>query len=86
LDVNAGGTYSYHCASRPVEEADSNGSYAYKIVHKMKFLLYVTPNAAIEWLASLFRIPEVFGSNLSLETGYPGVFMVFLRPSRQIPG
>jgi hypothetical protein len=31
-----------------------------------------------EWLALLFRIREVTGSNLTLENGCPEVFMVFL--------
>jgi hypothetical protein len=40
----------------------------------------------VEWLTYLLPIREVPGSNLGPETGYPEVFVVFLIPSRQIPG
>jgi hypothetical protein len=40
----------------------------------------------VEWLALLLCIRDVPGSNLGPETGYPEVFVVFLSPSRQMPG
>jgi hypothetical protein len=45
-------------------------------------------NVVVERLALLLHIQEVLGSNLGLETGYPDsrFFVVFLSPSRQIPG
>jgi hypothetical protein len=33
--------------------------------------LTAKPNVVVEWLAFLFRIREVLGSNIGLETGYP---------------
>jgi hypothetical protein len=46
-----------------------------------------TPTVIVEWL-TLIGIRKVPGSNLGPETGYPdwGFFVVFLSPSRQIPG
>jgi hypothetical protein len=41
----------------------------------------------VEWLAVLFRIWKVPGSNLVSETGYSEWgFVVFLSPSKQMPG
>jgi hypothetical protein len=38
-----------------------------------------------EWLPLLLRIRKVPGSNIVPKTGYPGVFVVLLSLSRQIP-
>jgi hypothetical protein len=44
-------------------------------------------NVVVEWLTHLLRIRDVPGSNLGTETSYPELnFVVFLSPSRQIPG
>jgi hypothetical protein len=45
-------------------------------------------NVVVEWLTLLLRILRVLGSNLGTETGYPELrfFIVFLSPSRKIPG
>jgi hypothetical protein len=43
------------------------------------------PNIAVEWLALLLR--EVTGSDLGPDISYPGrFFMVFLCPSKPMPG
>jgi hypothetical protein len=44
-------------------------------------------NVVVEWITLMLRIREVPGSNLGPETGYlHRLFVVFLSPSRQIPG
>jgi hypothetical protein len=40
----------------------------------------------LDWLTPLFRIREVSGSNLGVETGYPNFFVVFLSCSRKMQG
>jgi hypothetical protein len=34
-------------------------------------------NTVVEWLALLFHIREIPDSNISLETGYPEIFLGF---------
>jgi hypothetical protein len=54
---------------------------------KKKIVLHAT--YGLSWTERhdqvLFHNQEVPGSNLSLETSYPEVFMVFLSLSRQMP-
>jgi hypothetical protein len=45
------------------------------------------PNVTTKWLAHPFHIKEVSGSNFGPETSHPDrFFVVFLRPSKQMPG
>jgi hypothetical protein len=47
----------------------------------------IVRNIAVEWVALLFSIREVLGSNLRPETDIPGrYFMAFLSPSTQMSG
>jgi hypothetical protein len=39
-----------------------------------------------DWAKLLLRIREIPGSNIGSKTGYPDAFVVFLSPSRQVPG